>query len=290
MAITTNIKDSLNKLLKIFNIKIDTFTEQYFEEDRIEYLCSKGFFERELYNINDLLINYDPLSLLNLLKNYEERFNNFNDPKRNDVNYSYANDYYTSPDTEILYSIIRKYQPKKIIEIGCGNSTKISRQAIIDGKLTTKIKSIDPFPRVEIAKYADEVYKEKLEDFFFDKKEILFDLEPNDIFFIDSSHQIKIGNDVTFLYNLILPKLPKGIIIHIHDIYLPYEYPLNIVNTGWQFLEQYLLHALLIDTSKYDLLWAGYYNNFKNIKNLKEYFPNYIGPKTPLSFWLRIKQ
>lgn len=288
MSITTNIKNLLNKLLKIFNIKLDTYTASTFEENRIEHLKSKEFFDKEIYDITSLLANYNPLPLLHLLKDYEERFNKFNDPKRNDVNYSYANDYYTSPDTEILYSMIRKFQPRKIIEIGCGNSTKISRQAIIDGQLNTKIISIDPYPRVEIAKYSDEVHKEKLENFFFDKKEILFDLEPNDIFFIDSSHQIKIGNDVTFLYNLIIPKLPKGVIIHIHDIYLPYEYPLNVVNTGWQFLEQYLLHALLLDSPKYDLLWAGYYN-FKIIKNFTEYFPNFKGLKPPLSFWIRTK-
>lgn len=288
MGITTNIKYLLNKPLKKFNIKIDTYTAQTFEENRIEQLNSKGFFDKEIYDINSLLDNYDPLPLLDSLKDYKERFNNFNKPEKNNVNYSYANDYYTSPDTEILYAIIRKYQPKKIIEIGCGNSTKISRQAIIDGKLKTKIISIDPYPRIEIAKYSDEVYKEKLEDFYFDKNEILFDLEPNDIFFIDSSHQIKIGNDVTFIYNLILPKLPKGVIIHIHDIYLPYEYPLNIVNTGWQFLEQYLLHALLVNSQKYELLWAGYYN-YKNIKHLIEYFPNYKGTKPPLSFWIMRK-
>ena len=288
MAISTSIKNSLNKFLKKFNIKIDTYTAQTFEENRIEQLNSKGFFDKEFYDISDLLQNYNPLPLLNSLKNYNVRFETFLDTKKNDVNYSYNNDYYSSPDTEILYAIIRNYKPKKIIEIGCGNSTKISRQAIIDGKLDTKLISIDPYPRIDIAGYSDVIYQNTLEDFYFDKKEMLFDLKENDIFFIDSSHQIKIGNDVTFLYNLIVPKLPKGLMIHIHDIYLPYEYPLNIVKTGWQFLEQYLLHTILLNSSKFELLWAGYYS-FKNINNFNKYFPNYKGPKPPLSFWIEIK-
>lgn len=288
MVITTKIKNLLNKHLKKFNIKIDTYTAQTFEENRIEQLNSKGFFNKEIYDISDLLFNYNPNHLLNLLKDYDERFKSFNNAISNDVNYTYVNDYYTSPDAEILYTFIRNYQPKNIIEIGCGNSTKISRQAIIDGKLDTKLISIDPYPRIEISGYSDVIYKQKLEDFYFDKKETLFDLGENDIFFIDSSHHIKIGNDVTFLYNLIIPKLPKGVIIHIHDIYLPYEYPLDIINTGWQFLKQYLLHAILLNSSKFELLWAGYYS-FKNINNFNEYFPNYKGPKPPLSFWIKIK-
>lgn len=289
MAVTTNIKNSLNTFLKKINIRIDTYTALNFESNRIERLKSNNIFNKALYEVPNQLSKYDSSILLNSLRKYNDRYETFKDNSRNDVNYSFTNDYYTSPDTEILYAMIRNYQPKRIIEIGCGNSTKISRQAILDGKLNTKLISIDPHPRIDISVYPDILLKKTVEEIYFENKEILFDLEENDIFFIDSSHQLKIGNDVAFLYNLILPKLPKGVIIHIHDIYLPYEYPLEIVNKGWEFLEQYLLHSMLVNSERFDLLWAGFYTQ-KHLATFDDHFPNYKGIKPALSFWIKIRQ
>src|SRR5207245_655950 len=104
--------------------------------------------------------------------------------------------------------------------------------------------SIDPAPRREIAQHADEVIRYRVESF--EPSRILSRLDRNDILFIDSSHEIKTGNDVLHLFLNILPSLSPGVIVHVHDIFLPFEYPKEwIVEHRWAWGEQYLLQSLL---------------------------------------------
>ena len=112
------------------------------------------------------------------------------------------------------------------------------RQAITDGPLSTRLVSIDPVPRREIAQHADEVIVDRVETL--DPSFILSRLQRNDFLFIDSSHEIKTGNDVLYLYLRILPSLAPGVIVHMHDIFLPFEYPKEwIVQNRWLWGEQY---------------------------------------------------
>ena len=92
--------------------------------------------------------------------------------------------------------------------MGSGNSTRVMRQAILDHELDARITSIDPHPRVEVAGYADEVYRSCVEEL--DAERVAGWLQPNDILFIDSSHLISIGNDVLFLYFQVLPEIAAG--------------------------------------------------------------------------------
>ena len=71
-------------------------------------------------------------------------------------------------------------------------------------------------------------------------------LGAGDILFIDSSHTVRIGGDVVHLFCEVIPRLAPGVIVHVHDIYLPYEYPRAWVEQlRWYWAEQYLLQALL---------------------------------------------
>jgi hypothetical protein len=101
--------------------------------------------------------------------------------------------------------------------------------------------SIDPQPRNEIDGLVDEIHRSPLEDFnpgFFDK------LDDNDILFLDSSHRAFQNSDVTAFFLEIIPRLKPGVIIHIHDIYLPYDYPTGHLRRLWN--EQYLLATALL--------------------------------------------
>lgn len=115
------------------------------------------------------------------------------------------------------------------------------------------------------------------------------ELGENDILFIDSSHVLKIGSDVQYEYNEILPRLNKGVLIHVHDIFLPLEYPETWVRQSHRFwTEQYLLQAFLAYNSAFKVLWAGHYMHWKYPDLLEKAFRTYNREITgPGSFWMR---
>ncbi|MBA7660162.1 hypothetical protein ES703_68161 [subsurface metagenome] len=114
-------------------------------------------------------------------------------------------------------------------------------------------------------------------------------LKENDILFIDSSHNISIGNDVYYEYLEILPRLKKGVLIHVHDIFLPYEYPKKWIFEYLLFWsEQYLLQAFLSFNNNFEILWGGYYMHKKHPDLLKNNFGSYNEEKNnPGSFWFK---
>ena len=112
-------------------------------------------------------------------------------------------------------------------------------------------------------------------------------MQSGDILFIDSSHVIKTGNDVVFLYTNVIPKLPSGVIIHIHDIFLPYDYPRSwVMETTWNFNEQYLIQSILMLSNSFEVLWPGYYLQQTKKKDFAAYFPN-LKERNAQSLWIR---
>lgn len=162
----------------------------------------------------------------------------------------WLNNFFTGLDATALYGFISLKKPAIYFEIGSGNSTKFARQAIIDQKLNTKIISCDPFPRAEIDAICDEVIRSPVEDIDL----VVFDqLCAGDILFIDNSHRTFMNSDATVVFLDILPRLAKGVIVHIHDIFLPLDYPKEWSERYYS--EQYLLAAsLLAKESNFDIL------------------------------------
>lgn len=144
-------------------------------------------------------------------------------------------------DSLTLYAMVRKHQPKTYIEIGSGMTTCFAWQAIKDGDLKTTIVSIDPEPRGEIDAICDKVIRDGLETCdlsAFDR------LEPGDILFFDGSHRAFMNSDVTVFFIDVLPRIKPGVIIHIHDVNLPWDYPDSFRNWYWN--EQYMLAVYLM--------------------------------------------
>lgn len=195
-----------------------------------------------------------------------------------------------------LYSMIREFKPKKIIEIGSGNSSKIISQAVAANRKNRQkcqYTIIDPYPGSYVlekkVKY-QKLIKERVE---LVDPQIFLKLGRGDILFIDSSHVVKIANDVNFLYLEVLPRLKPGVIVHIHDISLPYEYS-KVYATKEEFrqfwTEQYLLQALLADNKKFEILLGMHFIMTDYTKDFQKAFPHY-DPKNHLassgSFWIR---
>lgn len=284
MAFSTSVKSVLNRVLRGANIQIETLTAVRREQARIEELEVNGQFERAVFPIPESFTKTNASEILSALPQFRARLDSFRDDSINDVGFSFANDYFHSPDAEVLYTLIRIREPGRIIEIGSGNSTKVARQAIIDGKLKTHLLSIDPEPRTEIDSFADECLRQRVEEV----NPALFEtLRAGDFLFIDSSHEIKPGNDVVFLFLSILPKLAPGVMVHIHDIFLPFDYPIEWVRTtAWS--EQYLVQALLSSSADWNVLWAAFYL-FKSQPELARHFPNWRKGDA-CSLWLRRKE
>ncbi|MBF0199165.1 MAG: class I SAM-dependent methyltransferase, partial [Planctomycetes bacterium] len=114
-------------------------------------------------------------------------------------------------------------------------------------------------------------------------------LGSGDILFIDSSHVAKLGSDVLYELLEMIPRLKKGVIVHIHDIYFPHVYPKELAHRDHMFWnEQYLLQSFLAFNSSFEVLWSGSYMHQKAPEKLREAFESYKEtPSLPASFWMR---
>ncbi len=152
--------------------------------------------------------------------------------------------------------MIRLLAPGRIVEVGSGNSTRVIRQAIADGDLAVTHIAIDPSPRSDIAPLVDKLHLLRFEDAQID--EILSELGKNDILFIDLSHEVRVASDVAKLFCATIPRLQAGVVVHVHDIFLPYDYPEPFCTQYSDWGEQYLLQVMLHSHNN-DVLWPGYY-------------------------------
>jgi hypothetical protein len=189
-----------------------------------------------------------------------------------------------------IYVMLALKKPNRYIEVGSGNSTKVAFKAKSDHNLPTEIISIDPMPRAEIDNLADKIIREPFENI--DYAEVL-DLDAGDVLFIDNSHRILPNSDSMVFFMEILPKLKKGVIVHIHDIYLPYDYPQFMCDRFYT--EQYgLAMYILANPEKYTTILPNYF--ISEDKELSELIapmwdhPNLEGVEQHGgSFWLEIR-
>lgn len=151
------------------------------------------------------------------------------------------NAWFTGIDLAGLYAMIAFRAPALYVEIGSGFSTRTARRAITENGTHTRIRSIDPEPRAECNALCDEIVRGPLAEA---GVEVFNDLSAGDVLFFDGSHQAFQNSDVTILFLEVLPSLPPGVLIHIHDVWLPYDYPARWQH--WYYNEQYLLASILL--------------------------------------------
>jgi hypothetical protein len=153
----------------------------------------------------------------------------------------WLNPFFSGLDLAALYMFVARYRPKRFVEIGSGWTTKIARRAATDASWNMHITSIDPEPRAEVDRLCDFVVRQPLEEV---DQSLTRDLAEGNILFLDGSHRVFTNSDCVVFFLEILPELKPGVLVHVHDIFLPYDYP-----PDWNrrfYSEQYLLAAWLL--------------------------------------------
>jgi len=242
----------------------------------------KGHYYSPIHNIDDLkhyekvrsrslkkyaktMPGFSEKQMLKRLNEVSPYFKDFNYPMEDDG----ASRFYTKNlsfptlDAVVLFSMIRKNKPKRIIEIGSGFTSGLMmdiNEKYFDNGL--KITFIEPYPDLlyqrmrkgDKSKY--KVISKGVQDVPLD---VFKKLKKDDILFIDSTHVSKFNSDVNYELFDILPELSKGVIIHFHDVFDGFEYPLKWLSDGWSWNENYLLRAYLMNNSKYEILLMNNY-------------------------------
>ena len=209
-----------------------------------------------------------------------------------DLGYSFQQLAFGPGDAEYLYSMVRHYKPKKIIEIGCGNSTKMIRHAIErnaaeEPTYTCEHIGVEPYENPWLDKLGIKIVRQLVQNVDLD---LFRSLGTNDILFIDSSHVIKPQGDVVFLYLTVLPILNPGVFIHAHDICTPRDYfPQWVLNDRKMWDEQYLLEAFLTFNSRFKITGAlnWLWHNYRSETHRAFPVLAKVDDDDPGSFWFR---
>ena len=210
--------------------------------------------------------------------------------KENPLEFHLDNGSFESGDAECWYQIIRANKPKRIIEIGSGNSTLMAIKAIKKNQseqlnYTCEHICIEPYEMPWLEQMDITIIREKVEEIdlsFFSQ------LKENDILFIDSSHVIRPQGDVLFEYLELLPSLNKGVIVHIHDIFSPRNYLKSWLQDDIRFWnEQYLVEAFLSNNDSWEIIASlnFLHHNYYNL--LKEVAPFLTPEREPGSFYIK---
>lgn len=232
---------------------------------------------------------------LEILSSFADRFKSEYEKfprEQTNIPYQYHvnNPFFISVDGEVLYCTIRHFKPRRIFEIGSGNSTYLAAQAVLKNQSegnSAELVAFEPYPNDMLKTGFPGLSKLMTTRIEHVPLSEFSKLQENDILFIDSSHSLKINSDVQFEILEIIPRLNKGVIVHLHDIFLPSEYPRDWVLKDHLFYnEQYLLQAFLAFNESFQVLWAGSFMHVKHSDKLKLAFNSYKGA-WPGSFWMR---
>lgn len=193
----------------------------------------------------------------------------FAEAKTEGLRFYYENNAFMHGDAVVYASMIEKYRPKRITEIGSGFSSALALDVcdrIAD--YSPEMHFIDPYPQLAQALVGENKGdKYKITGAFIqDVDPSTFDnLEAGDFYFMDTTHIIKTGSDVLYHFEKVLPRLKSGVILHLHDIYFPFEYPTQwVFETKFSWNELYYFRSFLVDNPRYEII---YFNSFMTHKH-----------------------
>jgi hypothetical protein len=205
---------------------------------------------------------------------------------------------YMAVDAHVYYGLIRHFRPRRIIEIGAGRSTLVAGEACRrnnqEAGATSELLCVEPYPTAIVSEGLSDVATVIVSRVELVDLDLFETLGANDMLFIDSSHVLREGGDVQFLYCEVLPRLNPGVLVHVHDVSLPKPYPSVYFEYGFFWNEQYVLQAFLTNNRKAQVLWPGNYlmchepermhAAFPEIAVMRQHFPS----SEPSAFWFRI--
>jgi predicted O-methyltransferase YrrM len=198
-----------------------------------------------------------------------------------------------SVDAEILYAMVRHHRPHRIIEVGSGWSTLVSLKALQANAREGgrgHFTACEPYPSPLVLAVAEN-HQVDLQRLPVQSISVAAfeELAEGDILFIDSSHVCKVGSDVQYELLEVLPRLRPGVLVHIHDIFLPEEYPREwLLDEQWFWNEQYVLQAFLCFNSEYEVLWSSSHMRLRHPELLESSIQSYDRTtRRPCSLWIR---
>jgi predicted O-methyltransferase YrrM len=287
------IKSLLRRLLRSSGYSIhDTRWIEYLEQHQCPWVPPGHFFspypnldeirrnEAQIFNQDKPILGIDlrEEQQFEMLKTIGSLYPSmkFPEAKNPRCRYYFDNETYTYSDGIVLHAMLRIIQPKRLIEIGCGySSAMILDTNELNFQSQLRITFVEPYPKVlrSLMKPQDEASVTIIESKLENLDPTLFEeLAENDILFIDSTHVSKVNSDVNFIFFEILPRLRRGVHIHFHDIFYPFEYLKEWIYQGWAWQEAYLLHAFLQDNQRYQIT---YFQDFM-FKKYHHYFEEYL--------------
>lgn len=194
------------------------------------------------------------------------------------------NGQYSHGDADLLWHVVRANRPSTIVEVGSGYSTHI----IASAGTAARHVAIDPQPRTDISGLGVEVIRRPVQEV---DLALFRELGEGDILFIDSSHVIRPRGDVLHLYLTVLPLLPPGVLVHVHDIFTPWDYPSHWVDREMRLWdEQYLLEGMLSSGGRYGPVLSAHALWRERRPEMERACPSTIGRNlAPSSFWFKVK-
>jgi len=226
-----DFEDILNRSEEIFNKDIDIQGIDLNEEKQLELLRNLEPYVKEFPYKSNKIVGY---------------------------RYYYDNKMFQQTDGLFLYSLLRYLKPKNVIEIGSGFSSAIFLDVNnLHFKNETKLTFIEPYPDrlysllENTDKETVEIIIDRVQNVSLEK---YYELNNGDILFLDTSHILKTGSDISFLLFNILPRLKKGVIIHIHDIFYPFEYPKEWIVQQKCYNEIYFVRSFLMNNDEFEIL------------------------------------
>ena len=176
-------------------------------------------------------------------------------PTGDPTEYHAANGMFSRLDAWMLQGILRQFRPRRMIEVGCGWSSLVTARVnreFLNGEL--HFTCIEPYPPEFLSRGVRGISELVVSPVEALPVDAFLELGRGDVLFIDSSHTVKTGGDVQFLFEEVIPRLADGVLVHVHDIFLPWDYPRDWVVAGRAWNEQYVVHAFLAFNAAFRVL------------------------------------
>jgi predicted O-methyltransferase YrrM len=219
-----------------------------------------------------------------------ERLQLADDETRDATEYWTGNDQYPPLDAWILEAFLRELRPRRMIEIGSGFSSlvtaRVNRELLGESMTFT---CIEPYPRQFLLDGVQGITELRLEQVQDAPLSLFDELDERDVLFVDSSHTVKTGGDVAWIYGEIMPRIRPGVVVHIHDAFLPGDYPEQWVREGWGWNEIYLVKAFLTFNSAFEVLLGARWMLQNASDAIERAFPGFARHREQggASLWIR---
>ncbi|MBS9477808.1 class I SAM-dependent methyltransferase [Ancylobacter radicis] len=204
--------------------------------------------------------------------------------------YHQNNKFFEFADAWAAYALMRHFRPKRVIEVGSGHSSALMLDTVdADPALETRFTFIEPYPERLLSRLtADDKLRcdirvARLQDM---PDSLFATLEADDILFIDSSHVVKTGSDVDFAFREVIPRLAPGVVVHIHDILWPFEYPENWLKEGRAWNEAYMVRSFLQFNERFEILLFNSFMARHHPEVFAARLPDFLARRGG-SLWLR---